>query len=189
MMFSVVLRDYLLKGNLTHHFSEMKNQLGFTYFGVLFLVFLISMAMVGASTILSIQLKRQKEKELIFIGNQYVNALSSYYRFGPDGLNEYPKSINDLLEDRRTIVIKRHLRKPFKDPFSQNSDMEIIKSEEGRIIGVRSNSSSKPLKQANFGEGNESFGGKKSYRDWGFLYLPIDSLGLKEGEDEGQKND
>ena len=146
---------------------------GYTYFGVLFVVVLIGLALSGASGVWQFQLKRQKEQQLLFIGNQYTQAIASYYHGAPGGIKHYPKTIAELLRDSRYPTIKRHLRKPWLDPFTMKGDWVLIRTKQGGIAGVSSVASGKPIKQTRFG--NEALdrllGGKTSYQQWKFIYI------------------
>ena len=146
---------------------------GFTYFGVLFVVVLIGLALSGASVIWQFQVQRQKEQQLMFIGHQYTNAIASYYHAAPGGVKHYPKTIAELLRDPRYPNVKRHLRKPWLDPFTMKSDWVLIRTKQGGIAGVSSLASGTPIKQAGFG--NETLdlllGGKTSYQQWRFIYI------------------
>lgn len=153
-------------------FNGKRYTTGFSYFGVLFVVVLIGLALSGASVILQFQLQRQKEQQLLFIGKQYINAIDSYYNAGPGAVFEYPKTIAELLRDPRYPDIKRHLRKPWLDPFTMKSDWVLIRTNKGGIAGISSQANGTPIKQAGFG--NEDLDrlldGKTSYQQWRFIY-------------------
>ena len=44
--------------------------------------------------------RRDREAQLLWVGNQYRQAIASYYLKGPAGLLQFPPSLDDLLEDR-----------------------------------------------------------------------------------------
>ena len=146
---------------------------GYTYFGVLFVVVLIGLALSGASMIWQFQVQRQKEQQLLFIGNQYTQAIASYYHAAPGGIKHYPKTIAELLRDPRYPNIKRHLRKPWLDPFTMKSDWVLIRTKQGGIAGVFSLARGTPIKQARFGNEvlDRLLGGKTSYQQWKFIYI------------------
>lgn len=148
-------------------------QSGFTYFGVLFLVTLISISLSGAAIVWHVEQQRQKEKELIFIGQQYAAAIASYYENTPGVTKAYPKKITDLLADKRGIKIKRHLRKPFSDPITGKSNWGLVNTNKGGFAGIYSLGQGIPLKQSGFEESlDEQLSGKSSYKEWKFLYIP-----------------
>ena len=159
-------------------------QSGFTYFGVLFLVTLISIGLSGAATVWHVEQIRQKEKELIFIGQQYADAIASYYENTPSSTKAYPKNVSDLLSDKRGVKIKRHLRRPWTDPFTGKSNWGLISTNKGGIAGIYSLGLGMPLKQSGFEENlEEQLSGKSSYREWKFLYLP-DGIPILRGDPE-----
>ena len=146
---------------------------GYTYFGVLFVVVLIGLALSGASMIWQFQVQRQKEQQLLFIGNQYTQAIASYYHAAPGGIKHYPKTIAELLRDPRYPNIKRHLRKPWLDPFTMKSDWVLIRTKQGGIAGIFSLARGTPIKQARFGNEvlDRLLSGKTSYQQWKFIYI------------------
>ena len=48
-----------------------------------------------------------------------------------------PKGSADLLEDRRFVTVRRHLRAMYPNPFTGKPDWEPIRAGKGRIVGVR----------------------------------------------------
>ena len=113
-------------------------QSGMAYLGILFLVAAISVSLGVVSQNEDTQLRREKELDWLFIGKQYQKAIASYYDQSPNGLKEFPTSIEDLQLDKRFIVPVRHLRKPYRDPVNSNQDWELVKNQEDKIIGVYS---------------------------------------------------
>ena len=151
--------------------TSNSNQSGYTYFGLLFAIALIGLALSGASMIYKVEQQREKEEELLFVGSEYINAIKSYYQSGTGGINLYPKSINDLLSDPRTPITKRHLRKPWKDPMTNKFDWVLIKNKQGQLIGLHSSALKKTIKKKNFGEFESLFADKKTYQDWRFVFI------------------
>lgn len=148
-----------------------KTQHGYTYFGVLFVVALIGLALAGAAQVWKIQQQREKERELLFIGQQYIDAIDSYYNAAPGGAKKYPRSMEELLRDPRYPNIKRHLRKPWRDPMTGKIEWDLLRTSQGGIAGIRSVAEGVPLKQAGFGTLETLLAGKPSYRDWKFIYV------------------
>ena len=81
------------------------------------LIALIGMGLAAAGTLWSTDVKRAREVELLFIGDQYRQAIRSYYELEPNQ-PRLPQSIDDLLEDHRRPTIVRHLRRAYRDPFT-----------------------------------------------------------------------
>ena len=69
---------------------------GFTYLGVLFLIMVMGMGLASAGQLWSTAARRNSERQLLWVGTQYAQALRSYYRASP-GLAQYPKALEDLL--------------------------------------------------------------------------------------------
>jgi type II secretory pathway pseudopilin PulG len=150
--------------------SEIK-QKGHTYLGLLFIVCLLGLSLTGAALVTKLQLQREKERELLFVGIQYMDAIANYYNSAPGGSKKYPRSIEDLLEDERHLYTKRHLRKFWLDPMTGRRDWNFILTREGGIAGVSSRSISQPLKQTGFGRLESFLEKKSSYMEWRFVYI------------------
>ncbi len=151
----------------------ISKQDGYTYFGILFVVALIGFALTGASLITQVEQQREKEKQLLFIGQQYINAIASYYNDAPGGNKHYPRKLNELLRDPRFPNIKRHLRKPWLDPLTLSFEWGIVHTKQGGIAGIYSLGKGAPFKRAGFETTMpQSFlANKNSYRDWKFIYI------------------
>lgn len=146
----------------------VRGQHGFTYLGVLFLIVLMGSLLATASEVWSTIGQRQRERELIWVGTQYAQALRSYYRASP-GLAQYPAELADLLEDKRFPSPQRHLRRLYPDPLTNSLDWGLLHSFDGRITGVYSQDEGKPLIQANFPAQWSDFEGLKAHSDWQFV--------------------
>lgn len=96
---------------------------GFVYLWALFSVMLAGIAMAGAGQIWQTKSQREKEVELMFIGEEFRKAIMSYYNSGP---KQYPNSLEDLLQDSRTPNTRRHLRKIYIDPITNTTEWGII---------------------------------------------------------------
>jgi len=150
----------------------MSGQRGFTYLGVLFLVALMGGALAAAGQLWSTASQRARERELLWVGNQYAMALRSYHRHSP-GIAQYPTSLEELLEDDRQVKRQRHLRRLYPDPITGSGEWGLIRSVDGRITGVYSLSERQPMKTANFPAGWEGFEGMTRYADWQFVAEPF----------------
>jgi type II secretory pathway pseudopilin PulG len=141
---------------------------GFTYLGVLFLIMLMGMGLAGAGQLWSTASQRARERDLLWVGSQYAQALRSYYR-ASNGVAQYPISLEELLEDNRYPQVVRHLRRLYPDPVTGSTDWGLVRSFDGRIAGVYSQSRQRPLKQAHFPAEWGEFEGVGSYADWRFV--------------------
>lgn len=115
--------------------------------------------------------QREKEADLLFIGNEFRNAIAHYYERSP-GVQRYPKSLEDLIEDDRFPMPVRHLRRIYRDPMTGTAEWGLVRAPDEGIMGVHSLSKDRPLKQANFDQHNTSFAGSQRYREWQFIYTP-----------------
>lgn len=90
--------------------------------------------------------QRDREAQLLFVGDQYRRALNDYARWSPPGAPRFPKDLRELLDDRRSPVPRQHLRQLWPDPFTGTADWELIRAGD-RIIGVHSRSTAVMLKR------------------------------------------
>lgn len=141
---------------------------GFTYFGVLFILVLMSLGLGGAAQLWATADQRARERELLWVGNQYVKALRSYHKRSP-GIKTYPRSLDELLEDRRFPMPVRHLRQRYRDPITRLDEWGLVKNADGRIAGVYSLSAERPRKQGNFPAAWDEFADAADYGGWRFI--------------------
>ncbi len=145
---------------------------GFTYLSVLAIVVIMGIMLGAAGQVWHIASKREKEQELLFVGDQFRNAIKSYYQHSPARGQRYPESLEDLLKDPRYPSTLRHLRKIYPDPVGGGAKWGLVKGTAGEILGVFSLSEEEPLKKSNFSLVDRNFEGQKKYRDWVFMYIP-----------------
>lgn len=154
-------------------------QSGFTYPLVLIMCVAVSLLAGVTNLVTSHYVKREKEVELLFIGQQYINAIESYYEAG--SIPRYPNSIEDLLKDPRFIE-KKHLRRFYRDPMypltEDDQGWSLVKNAQGQLIGIASQSQAQPIKINNFPIELESFEQAEHYSDWKFIYIPEISIQL-----------
>lgn len=144
---------------------------GFTYIGLLILVAIIGVSLLGLGTLWSTEAKREKEAELLFVGDQFRRAIASYYDVVPSGQQRrFPAKLEDLVEDRRWPTVRRHLRKVYLDPITGTREWGIVRGPGETIMGVYSLSTAKPFKHARFPRAYEEFAAAASYQDWRFEY-------------------
>jgi type II secretory pathway pseudopilin PulG len=150
---------------------NMLNRKGFTLIGVLAFIVVTGISLTAASKYWSTVIKREKEEELLFRGDQIKSAITSYYKHTPKGRTpSYPRNLEDLLKDSRFMSVRRHLRKVYKDPATEDGTWGLIKDSKGGVKGVFSQSKSKPIKTGNFSEEYKDFEKAKTYSDWRFVH-------------------
>src|SRR5581483_4495323 len=145
---------------------------GFTYLGLLFFVALIGIALAATGVVWHTESKRQRERELLFVGDQFRRAIGNYYERSPGGANSFPQSLDDLLLDSRYPNTQRYLRRVYADPMTGKTQWGLVKGPGDGIVGVYSLSEDKPLKTAGFKDVDADFEGKEKYSDWKFTYAP-----------------
>jgi type II secretory pathway pseudopilin PulG len=139
---------------------------------LLLVVALMGLGLAGAGELWSRTAQREREKELLFAGNQIRAAIGQYYQRTPGAVKRYPKRLEDLLQDDRYPVVVRYLRRLYVDPMTGTRDWGVIEAPGGGIMGVYSLSGSVPLKRAGFAPENKEFGGAERYTQWRFLFNP-----------------
>lgn len=130
--------------------------------------FAAMVAVAGRET----EAQREREAQLLFVGDQYRRALASYAGIAPSGgATTYPAKLDELLEDKRFPNPVRHLRQLYVDPMTGAADWQL-ELQQGRIVGLHSASTKAPLRHANFPDRYGSFANAHSYADWHFSAAP-----------------
>lgn len=141
-------------------------------FGVVWLLAVVAIAGVGLATVgplWSTDAQRDRELDLVRIGEQYAQAIASYYYASPITRREYPRNLAALVEDTRGGGIRRHLRKLYSDPVSGGRPWNLVQQSDGSIIGVYSSSSDRPLRRDGFAFGSLQLPAADRYEDWKFI--------------------
>jgi type II secretory pathway pseudopilin PulG len=141
-------------------------QRGFTYLAALFMVAILSGGLALAGEVWDTSARREKEAELLFVGNQYRSAIQRYFLSGPQ--RQYPRALEDLLKDARRPGTERYLRRLYPDPIT-GKEWVLVKAPDGGILGVHSASQESPLKVAGFRPRDATFESAKAYSDWKFV--------------------
>lgn len=150
---------------------------GFTYLTLLFVVALMGAGLALAGEVWHTSVLREREAELLHVGNEYRTAIGRYYLGGP---RQYPRDLADVLKDPRQPGTVRHLRKPYPDPITGKDDWGLVRAPDGGIAGIYSLSEDKPLKSGGFAVRDKEFEAKEKYSDWKFVYLPAAQLPIKQ---------
>jgi len=145
---------------------------GFTYIGLLIVVVIMGIVVVSVGEVWHMVQRREKEKELLFVGNQFRWAIDGYYQHTAGQQLRYPVRLEELLKDPRQPSTQRYLRKIFRDPVSGSEKWGLIRGPHGEIYGVHSLSEEEPIKKANFSLADKNFEGKTKYSDWIFMHVP-----------------
>ena len=156
----------------------MRRERGFTYWGLLFAVAVLGVATAATGQVWHFAQQREKERELLFVGHQFRQAIGRYYKQKPEysqapgPVKRYPMTLEELLHDPRFPNLVRHLRKLYVDPMTGRAEWGIARAPDGGIMGVHSLSEETPIKIANFHDDDRQFEGKTKYNEWMFTYVP-----------------
>ena len=152
---------------------------GFTYLTAMFAVAVAGLLLAGTGEIWSQSRQREKERELLFIGGQFRDAIALYYQRTPGMIKRYPESIDELLEDKRYLSMQRYLRKIYVDPFTGNSQWGLVPAPGGGVMGIYSLSGQAAIKTENFSLRDAGLEGGSRYSDWKFTYVPPTDLNVQ----------
>jgi type II secretory pathway pseudopilin PulG len=141
---------------------------GFTLLGLLFLLVVLGLGLSAVATVWHTYAVREKETELLFLGDQFRRAIISYRTQAPAGVQEWPRTLDDLVQDDRWPDVRRHLRKVYPDPFTGKREWGLVMRGD-RIIGVHSLSATKPRKTADFPPAYAQFASAETHADWRFV--------------------
>ncbi|OQW86639.1 MAG: hypothetical protein BWK72_16255 [Rhodoferax ferrireducens] len=141
-------------------------QRGFGYMLVLFALAAMGLTLAGAGQVWHTTAQRDKELELLFIGNQFRQAIGAYYTLTPGEVKQYPATLQELLEDKRFPYPRRHLRQLYRDPMTGSTQWGLVKVGD-RIMGVHSLSEA-PAFKTDFQGRDAAFAGTTHYGQWVF---------------------
>lgn len=144
--------------------------------GAILLVLLVMVVIMGLTAGMAGQtwrstMQKAREAELLWRGQQYQQAIASYYSVKHGPQNMLPSKLEHLLRDPRFPGVVRHLRKIYEDPMT-GEDWALVKDPAERILGVRSSSDLEPFKQDGFPSQLDKLKGKGSYSEWEFVFEP-----------------
>ncbi len=140
-------------------FARQRRQAGFTYLLLLWWVALSGVMLMALGESWTMASQREREAELVYRGEQIRQAIESYASVPvSEGVSPLPRRLEDLLEDRRTGVLRRHLRQLWRDPITRRPEWGLVRGPQG-ITGVHSLSRLTPLRAP---------AGINSYEQWRF---------------------
>jgi type II secretory pathway pseudopilin PulG len=148
------------------------HQRGVTYIALLLAVAITSGVAAAGASVWSQMQRREREKQLLWAGDQIRRAILAYSQTGGDGQNRYPATLQDLLLDPRSAAPRRYLRQVYEDPMSRSNDWGMIRNPQGRIVGVYSQARGVPIKAGAFARAYTHFERAPDYAAWTFTVLP-----------------
>lgn len=111
---------------------------GLTYLWVLLIVAGLGWGLAAAAQVWTTYAARERERELLFVGEQFRRAIASYYESTPQPMKQFPRALADLIEDRRFPIPRRHLRRLYADPITGTRDWGLVLTADRTIMGVYS---------------------------------------------------
>lgn len=118
--------------------KQIHAQSGFTYLWVLIAVALIGVGLMAIGDLWAATQRAREREELIWVAEQYVRALDSYYEGSPGiVVRTFPLEVQELLEDRRLAVLRRHLRSDLPQDHASSRRLQVVRDVRSRIVGVR----------------------------------------------------
>lgn len=151
-------------------------QQGFSYLVALFMVAILSVLSLRAMENVRTKERREKEAQLLFVGQAYRNAIREYYENTSGTAKRYPPDLESLLIDIRANRMRRPLRKLYRDPITSSTTWGVVWGEADGVMGVTgvySLSTQEPIKIGGFPVDLRSFTGAKHYHEWQFVYQPF----------------
>ncbi|MBN9409207.1 MAG: type II secretion system protein [Burkholderiales bacterium] len=148
---------------------------GFTMLVVLAALFILALGSQQVMAVASQQATREREALLQRVGEAYRSAIRSYYESSPGGVKQWPRALDDLLEDRRFVGTHRHLRELYSDPMVRAGTWGVVREPGGGITGVHSLSAGEPIRVVRDAQGVPA----RTYADWRFVYEPPGVVGVR----------
>lgn len=140
--------------------AAARRQTGFTYLLLLWWVALSGVMLMALGESWTTQAQRDREAELVYRGEQIQRAIEAYASTPVnEGVSRLPTKLEELLEDRRTGELRRHLRQAWRDPVTRGN-WGLVRDANKGITGVYSPSRQKPLRAPS---------GVERYDEWRFV--------------------
>ena len=105
--------------------SRRQNQAGYALLAILFLLVLLTLALMAVAPNVARQIQRDREEEMIHRGQQYARAIRKFYK----KTGRYPNSVKDLLDTNHL----RFLRQEYKDPMTADGKWRLLHVGEAQI--------------------------------------------------------
>ena len=135
----------------------------------MFLIAIMGTAAAMASAVWSTVQRRDNERELVFAGRQFADAIERYRKHSVDPMHLYPRSLQELLHDDRSGVPRHHLRRLYVDPMTGDTRWGLIRLADGSVVGVHSLSERAPFVRKFVTSDFAPPAGIRSYQQWRFV--------------------
>jgi hypothetical protein len=149
------------------HLAARPRARGWALLTALLAALLVGLAGMTAQVSARVEREREREDELLRAGAAIARALASYRASPLAPVQELPKELAELVEDRRGPRVLRHLRTVPLDPATARRDWIVVR-EAGRVVGVRSSSTRPPLRKVGFPPEYAAFEKARTLGDWTF---------------------
>ncbi|MGE3487777.1 MAG: type II secretion system protein [Nitrospira sp.] len=148
--------------------SPRRPEAGFSYLMVMMAITVMGLSMTMAARQWKTMVQRELEADLLAKGIEIQTALALYSAHVKAGRvmpgEVYPQTLAEL-----TRPPKPFLRKVYLDPVGRG-EWQLLRAPTGGIMGVRSTSRDRPIKQGDFPPAVRHFQGKPTHFDWVFQY-------------------
>jgi type II secretory pathway pseudopilin PulG len=151
--------------------APQQRQDGLVLIALLLMLMLVGVGALAAAEVWSTARKREREVQLLWVGDQYRRAVESYWRATPGARKVLPSSITQLLNDDRFPNPVHHLRQAYRDPMAEDVDFEPVVINNA-LVGVHSTSKEAPMKHAHFPRRYTQFADAEDYSQWQFVFIP-----------------
>lgn len=132
---------------------------------------MVAFAAAAASMVVSRwsdELRREREQDLLRIGNDIAGAIAAYRDASAGSARKYPPQLEDLLEDRRAFGTVRHLRRIHPDPVTR-APWGVVRSPDGGVMGVYSASEDAPMRRLATSLEHVDLAAAVRYAQWQFV--------------------
>ena len=191
--------------------NRIRKEEGYAILVVVFLAAMVAFALAAAAPSVLTKRQREREKELLFRGEQYKRAIGLYHR----KFNRLPMKVKDLLHTNGLSF----LRRPWPDPMTKEGEWRLLRlGPGGQIVGSLATASAQargPLGSRASTPGSSSdietlpligvaskstqqsfyvYNDQESYQLWEFVYNPRQAAGQQpqgaggQGRQDGQGN-
>jgi type II secretory pathway pseudopilin PulG len=149
--------------------KRAKHAQGFVYIALLIGLAIVGIGLGATSEVWTQSRQREREEELLFIGNQFRQAITRFYQQSPPAARRFPLALEELIDDVRSPdKPAHHLRKLYADPMTGDNKWGEVRLAGGQLVGVYSLSSGTPYKVFGFALRDKDFVDKDRYSDWVF---------------------
>lgn len=153
---------------------------GFTLLAVLAALLLLSLSLQGLMWVVSTQTQRDREMELLRIGTEIREAIGRYVESSPGEVRTWPPTLEALLDDRRSVALRRHLRRLYRDPVNRGGEWEVVRAPDGGVAGVHSLSNAQPIRTGGLELAQFGVEPASRYSGWVFVYTPPPPHGARQ---------